>query len=242
MLFLQGPAEKQLGIVKLDAERSSSITFLFHLRSLSFNKTHTCKKLQRVKVAEHTSRAPVHETLTPSENACSRECSITCRSLKGYSGPHSYPFSLGSHRTACLTCKPDTKSVSRACLPHGPHQNGGLPLTQQLCGFYLLGCVGNTSLVQILPHVGEHSREQNIKKRGSTAQDFLRRCSSKWGSGPQRCVLRGWLTDHTHCAKLAQPTKPFNADSMEVLHSKCKYWYSARYITVILGKADISTT
>lgn len=56
MLFLQGPAEKQLGVVKLDAERSSSVTFLFHLRSLSFNKTHTFKKLQCVKVAEHTSR------------------------------------------------------------------------------------------------------------------------------------------------------------------------------------------
>lgn len=66
MLFLQGPAERQLGVVKLDAERSSSVPFLFDLRSLSFNTMHTCKKQQRAKAADPTSRAPACGTLTPS--------------------------------------------------------------------------------------------------------------------------------------------------------------------------------
>lgn len=66
MLFLQGPAERQLGVVKLDAEKSSSVPFLFDLRSLSFNTMHTCKKQQHAKAADPTSRAPACGTLTPS--------------------------------------------------------------------------------------------------------------------------------------------------------------------------------
>lgn len=204
---------------------------------------HTCKKQQHAKAADPTSRAPACGTLTPSR--VRMPIAETIASLvdpwKDSQVPKAVHSDLGATELLVLLANRTQEAFPEHAYHTDPPKWQPGPHTAAL-RIYPLGCVENTSSVQILPHVGEHGREQNVKKCGSTAQDFLKRRISKWGSGPQRCVLGGWLTDHTHYAKLAQPAKPFNANSMEVLHSKCKYWYSSRYIAVILGKADISIT